>query len=141
MNKDTVVASLIGFGLGLVAAIVLWVVPRILPSAPKSPPKTSEVASVDVKGDANPPENFTVTSHKDGDVLKTADMTLEGRAQDTELVVVSTADTTAVVKPTQNLFKTPVTLKTGANHIVVTRLTKDVEESKTLFIYFYEDLL
>lgn len=141
MNKDTIVASTIGFSLGLVAAIMLWVVPRIMP---KNVPKPSPVASsqeIQVTNDEiSPTQGFTITSPQDGEVVPGEAVKISGVAPGAVTVTVTTPEQSQVATPnSQGEFSTTLALAEGANQIVVTSITKNAQDTKTLSVYQFAD--
>lgn len=139
MNKDTVVASVIGFSLGLVAAIALWVVPKIMPK----PNTSSQIADKTVNqeqpsaSEVNGASSFEITSPKDGEIVKSKDLNLTGKVTSATLVVVTTPTSSIVLTPSEKgEFSTSLTLTEGANPITVAAYTKDTNESQKLFIYY-----
>ncbi len=142
MNKDTVVASVIGFGLGLVAAIALWVVPRLLPkAAPATKPTQQETVEASPKTSSNPTQ-FAISSPQDGEITKNKSIKLEGNAPGTQMVVVSTnTDNTILTPKDTGSFSLNLDLNEGANHIVITSFNKDKQEVKELFVYYFADTI
>lgn len=139
MNKDTVVASVIGFSLGLVAAIALWVVPKIMPK----PNSSSQISDKTVNqeqplaSEVNGTSSFEITSPKDGEIVKSKDLNLTGKVTNATLVVVTTPTASLVLAPTEKGdFSTPLTLSEGANPITVAAYTGDSNESQKLFVYY-----
>lgn len=135
MNKDTVVASVIGFGLGLIAAVILWVVPRIAPktTAPKSTPQALSETAIS----SPTPAGFTISSLHDGEIAKSSSVLLEGKAPAGSLVVLDAPSDTQVVAPDKNgAFSISLTLAEGANQISVTNYYKGGQDNKTLSVYY-----
>jgi len=139
MNKDTVVASIIGFGLGLVAAIALWVVPRILPKLPqiKSPAK-KETAVTTTQN--NTPEGFTIATPQDGEISQADSITVKGKAANTKLVVISTTDKSQVITPSENgEYSAPVKLVEGNNEIVVSLISDETTKTEQINVFYFPD--
>lgn len=139
MNKDTVVASIIGFGLGLVAAIALWVVPRVLP---KAIPKIQEKETA-VEEQQKPEEKtsgFTVSVPSDGEITNEKTVKITGISSSNSLVVVSTFSDNETINPeTNGSFSTNIDLTEGSNEIVVTNYTPDKTETKRMFVFYYPE--
>ncbi len=137
MNKDTVTASIIGFGLGLIAAIALWVVPRILP---KNPPPASPSTQVIGTTDAAPsPETskISLTSPADGQIVTSGTIDVAGIAQGTSYVVVTTPQTNQVIKPDQeSRFVVPLDLIEGGNQIHVTAYLENQVTTIPVTVFF-----
>lgn len=140
MNRDTVVASVIGFGLGLVAAISLWVVPRMLP---KPTPKTTatETANSAVTSPDTAASGFEITSPKDGEIVKSATVALVGKTPDVEPVTIATATEMQVVSPTDGSYKADVTIKEGVNQIVASSLKAEGGATQTITVYYFNQEL
>ncbi len=138
MNRDTVVASIIGFSLGLVAAILIWVVPHLLPKTKTSPAPSSVVESSEEK-DTNQAIILEVNSPKNGDISKTKSIEIKGKSQNSKLLTISSQDDTQVITPANDgNFSAQVTLSDGGNEITVTSYNKNKEEHKELFVYLFE---
>ncbi|RJR15229.1 hypothetical protein C4579_02885 [Candidatus Microgenomates bacterium] len=143
MNKDTIVASVIGFGLGLIAAIALWIVPRVLHKQPTTvtaaPETNQEIALNNAPATQN---TLTVTSPSDGEIVNEKALTISGNAQDALFVVVTTDSVNDVMElDNGGTFSTEVTLHEGSNEIAVTRYTASGEETKRMFVYYYEEII
>jgi hypothetical protein len=137
MNKDTVVASVIGFGLGLVAAIALWVVPRVFPAKHVSPASTETVSASPTTSDTTA---FTLSTPVDGQITQDSSVKIEGTAKKDSTIVVSTTTGSTTITPDDGgKFSTKVDLSLGANDITVADFGDSTEESKELFVYYYQD--
>lgn len=139
MNKDTVVASIIGFGLGLVAAIAIWVAPHIIPKRTNT--VNTPIASQETS-DNNQVETLTldVPMPHDGDIAKTKEIEVKGKTQNATLVTVSSNDDTFVTTASQNgEFTVKINLSEGANEINVTSLTPNKQEHQQLFVYYVSE--
>jgi hypothetical protein len=140
MNKDTVVASVIGFGLGLVAAIVLWVVPRILPKTTSQTAKTENQAVAQVSPKSAVLGAFTIANPQDGEISKNKTIKIEGAAPKASVVIVSTASGSAAIAPKNDgSFSTNLDLNEGVNEVIITSLNPDKEEVKNLNIYYFAE--
>ena len=140
MNKDTVVASIIGFGIGLVAAVALWVVPRILPKTQPTSPKSPETVAEKTAEKNN--SSFTLSSPGDAEITKDKTVKIEGTASADSVIVISSATGSNTLTPKDNgSFSTTLELTEGANQMVVTSIAGNKEESKNIFIYYYPDTI
>lgn len=133
------VASFIGFGLGLIAAIALWVVPKFLPESLPKKTETKEVAqnsqAVEVTA-----SSFSLNEPLDGTIVATKTTKVAGTAKDATLIVVSTASSSAVLTPEENgEFSTDVNLIEGGNEITVTKYFKETEETKQMLVYYFTE--
>lgn len=137
MNRDTVIASVIGFGLGLVAAIALWVVPKMLPKADDSPKVTQQETKAEVAGKTSDTSVFSISTPQDGSITDKKSVNVAGLANDAHLVVVSTASQSAVITPSANgEFKADIDLTEGVNEIIVTKYAKDQDEQQKVMVYY-----
>ena len=142
MNKDTIVASVIGFSLGLVAAIALWIVPRFLHKSPDTTSKVADTNQEIVLETQKNTETLTVAQPVDGVIVNSEDLTVQGTASDALYVVVTTDSSNDVIEPEANgTFSADVTLHDGSNEIAVTRYTENGEETKSVFVYYYEEII
>lgn len=140
MNKDTVVASVIGFGLGLIAAIGLWVVPRILPKTKPAETPTTEISSETKAEQVSGTTSLEVTSPSDGQILKSDSLTIQGKATTAEYIVVTTTQEFQVVKPTPDgEFAAKFALQEGANEIRITGYQGNATEAKTLTVFYWKE--
>ena len=138
MNKDTVVASILGFGLGLIAAIMLWLMPKILPKTPPSSP-TSPLASIQASASSEPDKSeFKIDSPADGAIFTDESLTVKGEAPQASLVVAETQDQSQAVKTDKkDNFSTSLKLAEGGNYIVVTAYRNEKSDQKTLTVFYY----
>lgn len=133
MNKDVIVASCIGFGLGLIAAILLWIVPRVLPKLSPQKPHASVVASPQTEG------SLEITSPKDGEIIKNDTVRVEGKsAIGTKLVILSTASGEYPTSPKEDgTFSAEIKLTEGATEIMVTTFDENKHtETKTITVFY-----
>lgn len=138
MNKDTVVASIIGFSLGLVAAVLIWVMPHLLP---KTKPAVTGSPLIEASAENNPVEaiSLEVSSPADGNISKEKTVEIKGKAQNMKLLTVSTQDDTQIVTlAPDGSFSAKVTLAEGGNQIDVTGYNKNKEEHQQLYMYYFE---
>ena len=139
MNKDTVVASIIGFGLGLVAAIALWVVPRVLPKTSSTTANPSPVQVVESATTAND-NGLTITTPQDGEITTQAVAKISGKGSSLTRVIVSTSRETAVVETDKTgVFTATIALIEGANAISVVSLEHEKEANMQMTLYYYAD--
>ena len=141
MNKDTVVASVIGFGLGLVAAIALWIVPRLIPKTPITQKDNNQVLSETVQNSPSL-QTFDVTSPKDGDISKSADLKISGKASPNTLIFVSSSENNQSTQTDDSgNFSLPLKIHEGSNEIAVLNVSNGKEETKRLSVYFVDEEL
>lgn len=139
MNKDTVVASIIGFGLGLIAAIAIWVAPHILPkrSNTVNSPVVTDTASEEKPIEAT---ILTINTPLDGEIAKSKEIEVKGKSQNTMVVSVSTSDETTIAHLGQDgEFSVKIVLTDGANEIDVTSISPTKQEHQQLFVYYISE--
>lgn len=142
MNKDTLVASIIGLALGLVAAIGLWVVPRMLQKSTQLQPKTesSETASGSDKSPTSS-QDLAVNSPFDGEIIKSSQIKITGTAVKDALIVVTSSETQKVTRANDGNFSVDFDLKEGGNSLVVSALYANNEVSKNLNVFYFSENL
>ena len=139
MNKDTVVASIIGFGLGLVAAIALWVVPRVLPKLPQIKSPTQKEAVTETAQN-NAAEGLSITAPLNGEIIQSDTVTVKGKAAKTNLVIISTVDKSQVITPNENgEYSSPVKLVEGNNIIVVSLISDETTATEKINVFYFSD--
>lgn len=143
MNKDTIIASSIGFGLGLIAAIALWVVPRILPKTVPPPKSEDVIAQKNVEGETTTKEteeSISLSSPQNGEIITKNQVNLEGKVKDVQTVIVTTPQSNHIANPTaEGKFSTTLTLTEGANPIAVAAYSNGREIIKTLTVFYYAE--
>ncbi len=144
MNKDTVVASIIGFGLGLVAAIALWVVPRVLPKNLNTSPQPSAVSQTSTSASPLPEltaGSLVVRNVKDSEIVVSKEYQIEGSSPKAKYIVVITPTQSQVLTPdTNGNFSAALELNEGNNTIVVHTLGES-DDSLTVNVYYYEEAI
>lgn len=140
MSKDTLTASIIGFSLGLIAAIAIWVVPRILPKN-ITKPTPDNITQASASPTLSTSLSLDITSNKDGDIVKTKTLKLAGKTTNTIFVVVTTPTENQVVQPNGNGdFEVDLTLSLGGNQIAVSAVDYNNQDiTKNLNVYYYEE--
>ncbi|MEK7165886.1 MAG: hypothetical protein AAB874_03730 [Patescibacteria group bacterium] len=142
MNKDTVVASIIGFSLGLVAAIALWVVPRVLP---KQAPATDLVASSETGSkktpdvETNEAKSLVISAPQDGEIVNSARVGIKGTAEAADFIIISTPKDSIVLSPSNGEFSENLDLTEGNNELVFTKYSRGQYESKRLNVFYYAE--
>ncbi len=122
-GRETILAGVAGFALGLLAAWAVWSLPQFLPQkkapvAVESPaPNLAEAFSLSL----NQPE--------DGSLTETAEVTVSGKTQAGATVVINGPLTDEVVEAgNDGSFSSKLTLEEGANEINVTAYATDGSE-------------
>lgn len=122
LGRETILAGVVGFALGLLAAWAVWSIPQIIPKKPQLPPVAEEVTA---------PKEFilTLTQPTDEAILETPQASVSGKTEAGATVVISGPAGDEVVEATgDGTFSTTVTLEEGANEIVVTAYGPNDEE-------------
>lgn len=141
MNKDTVVASVIGFGLGLVAAIALWVVPRVLPKTlPSSSPALVAEKKVEGVTDQKTSDDMTISTPTEGEIFTANSIKVQGKTSATSLVVITTANSNEVLTPkSDGSFEASVNLIEGNNQILVASHQGAEEKVTPVSVFYYPE--
>lgn len=138
MNKDTVIASFIGFGLGLIAAITLWVVPRILPKNPQTQPTIQQETTSNEQ--ENKSKIFEISAPMDGSISESDTIKVSGSALGAQLIVIATATKNVVITPdASGNFSEDIGISEGGNNITITQYNETDYETKHLYIYYYPE--
>ena len=140
MNKDTVVASVIGFGLGLIAAIALWVVPKIMPStSPDTSPALAAKTAVESARDERSDAKFSITSPKDGDIVAADKIKLTGTSQATAVFLTSPIENVAAEVKSDGTYEASLTLTEGHNEILSTQIHEGSESATRVNVFYYPE--
>lgn len=144
MNKDALLATLIGFGIGLLITGAFLFGPTIIHSLPSlsfplpqfsfggSKPQVSPLPSP-------PPRvtGLTVTAPLSEALIEGEELLVSGTAPAGAVVVIAgPQDETVVAAAGSNTFAGEVTLVEGKNDFVVTGYIEQKEESVSLVIYY-----
>jgi hypothetical protein len=149
MNKDAVLATLIGFGIGLLITGLLLVGPNITKFLPKIKlPAISFSQSQQkpqVTATATPtPSQFAVTieSPLAESIENTTDLLVSGvTSPGSTVVIAGSADDTAVVAQTDGKYAGKITLVEGKNDIVVTSYSQTKQANQTITVYYTPESL
>lgn len=133
LSRETILAGVAGFALGLLAAWAVWSIPRVLPKK-ELPPPVQEVTV---------PEEFTLTLSEplDEAILETPEASVAGKTEAGATVVISGPLGDEVIEATgDGTFSTSLTLEEGVNEIVVTAYGKnDEEKTETRIVTFTKE--
>lgn len=147
MNKDALLATIIGFGVGLVIAALVFLGPTMMKNAPRfSLPNLSFMMSwlkLKSSGSAQPTptpqQNMALTIQSPlPDSIETKNETLiSGSVTPHSIVVIEgeSAETVAVAND-QGSFAGKIALNEGKNDIVITSYTKDAVQTQTVTVYY-----
>lgn len=140
MNKDTVVASVIGFGLGLIAAIALWVVPKIMPkTSPSSSPALAAKTAVESARDERSDAKFTITSPKEGDIVTSDKLKLTGMSQASAVFLTTSTENIVAQVKSDGTYETTLTLTGGHNEILATQIHEGSESATRVNVFYYPE--
>lgn len=142
MNRDALLATIIGFGIGLVLTGLLLFGPTIaknfpairLPkiSLPKFQTKPTPTEAPNTKT-----ESFTIDSPLPEAIESDESILVSGSAPKGTLVVVEGPSQEFVVSPNgDGKYQATVTLVEGRNDIYVTAYTQGIAEQKTVTIFY-----
>lgn len=123
-GKETILAGVAGFVLGLAAAWAVWSLPQILPQK-KSPTIVEQSPAPSLA------EGFSLTlaAPEDGALSDSGEVTVSGKTQAGATVVISGPSADDVLEASSDgSFTTKVTLDEGANEISVTAYATDGTE-------------
>jgi len=147
MNKDAVLATLIGFGIGLLITGLLLVGPNITKSLPKIKLPTISFSQPQKKPTVTPtptPSQFAVTIESPlADAIEnTTDLLVSGvTSPGSTVVIAGSADDTAVVAQTDGKYAGKITLVEGKNDIIVTSYSQTKQANQTITVYYTPESL
>lgn len=143
MNKDALLATLIGFGIGLLITGLLLVGPNILKMFPTITfPKFSFLQTQPSPTPTPTPKaaTFSLESPLPDAIENASDLLVSGTASPGSTVVIAgPSDESVVAVSSDGKFAGKITLVEGKNDITVTSLSKDKNESQTVTVYFTEE--
>ena len=144
MNKDALLATLIGFGIGLLITGAFLFGPNILAALPQlsfklpnfnfgaSQPGVSPIPSPTV-----PVTRLTVSAPLPEAITQSEELLVSGTApKGTTIVIAGPRDESVVSADENNTFAGVITQVEGKNDIVVTGYTEQKEESTQITVYY-----
>lgn len=153
MNKDALLATLIGFGIGLTITSALLFGPGLVKSLPtiSFPQITFSLPSISGGSTPLPQTTPSVKSAESGLVVESpsqayiatsADLLVSGTTTPQAIIVVQTEldDVTSSAKD-DGIFSAQVKLSEGRNDVVITSFSLGKLESKTVTVYFTTESL
>lgn len=147
MNKDALLATVIGFGVGLVIAALVFLGPTMMKSAPRfSLPDLSFITSLlkrrpsdSAKPTPMPQQTIALTIQSPlPDSIENKNETLiSGSVTPHSIVVIEgeSAETVAVAND-QGSFAGKIGLSEGKNDIAITSYAKDTVQTQTVTVYY-----
>jgi hypothetical protein len=145
MNKDALLATIIGFGVGLILTGLVFVGPSLFKSFPSfSMPKITWPNFFGSKTNLKPTptptkvnESLTVEAPLPESVETRSEILVSGKAKPRAIIVVETPDTEAVVVANEEgAFATKVTLTEGKNDIVVTSHEGQTIQTQIVTVFY-----
>ncbi len=143
MNRDALLATLIGLGMGLLITGIIVIGPSVFKLIPKiSFPKFSFPTSK--QANTTPtvtPATFTfsISSPVADSIVNTNDLLVSGNSYpDARVVVQSTIDEDVVLTDVQGNYAGKVTLTEGKNDIIVTSYSGSKIETKTVTLFYIQ---
>ena len=149
MNKDAVLATLIGFAIGLFITGLLLVGPNITKMLPKIKLPTITFSQSKQKPTVAPtagatPSQFTVTIESPlADAIEnSADLLVSGvTTPGSTVVIAGSVDDTAVVVQDDGKYAGKITLADGKNDIIVTSYLQTKQANQTITVYYTPESL
>lgn len=146
MNKDAVLATIIGFGVGLIIAGLVFLAPALVKDMPSiSLPDLSFLSTI-IQGNKNPQPTpkvtpishaFTVASPLDESVELREEVLISGTTAPESMVVLEDETNELVVLAnTKGAYAGKLTLSEGKNVLTVTSYANKKTETKTVTVYY-----
>jgi hypothetical protein len=147
MNKDAILATLIGFGIGLLITGLLLLGPNITKSLPKIKLPSISFSQSQQKTPVTPtptPSQFGVTIESPlADAIEnTTDLLVSGvTAPGSTVVIAGSVDDTVATAQADGKYAGKVTLAEGKNDIIVTSYLATKQATKTVTVYYTPESL
>jgi len=147
MNKDAILATLIGFGIGLLITGLLLVGPNITKALPKInlPAMTwfqSKQQQPNAPTPTPPPTGFTIESPLTDAIENTSEILVSGvTIPGSTVVIAGVVDDTVAVAQADGKYAGKITLTEGKNDIVVTGYDQTKQVNKTITVYYTPESL
>lgn len=145
MNKDAILASGIGFGVGLLITGGILLGPTLLSQITS---KTQEVRNQVQSPQVQPQKNndaqvagdqttsFSIDSHQSETIVDSDKISINGKAKDGTFVVIAGDLEEQAAVASGNTYSIPVLLKEGKNDITVTNIDGDQATVQKLTLYY-----
>lgn len=153
MNRDALLATAIGFIIGIGITSIVLFGPQLAKSLPNvtlphiSLPRFAENKTVQPPTDKivktnSPITKLTIDSPQPEAIVQSDSLTVNGRVPHDAVVLIGGYRDDVVTKPDANgNFTANVTLTEGRNVVTVTAISKDTAETETVTVYFTEEKL
>lgn len=126
LNRETILAGVAGFALGLLAAWAVLSLPQVTPK--KELPTIQKVTPSPVAGAFS----LTLSQPEDGAISSTTTTQVVGKTEKGTTVIISGSLGDEIIEATgDGSFSITVGLEEGVNEIVVTAYSPDEKEEKT----------
>ncbi len=143
MNKDAILASIIGFGIGLLITGGVIIGPRLLTQLKNNKGDVAS-ATTEKKTEASPtPESsksnqeLTIDSPTKETILHDSTTEVSGKAPSQAVIVIGTTEDETVVETKDTTsYKATVTLKEGKNDISVASILNGKETVERVTVYY-----
>lgn len=146
MNKDALLATLIGFGIGLLIMGLLLVGPNFSKSLPHialpniSLPNFTKRSTTTPSPTPTMPQSLTIDSPLPDSIELENSVLVSGSASPDSLVVIAGLLDETVVTPTDDgKFAGEVLLKEGINELIITMHKDDEATSQSVSIYYTQE--
>lgn len=142
MKKDVIIASLVGFALGSISALLVVNLPSLLKRSSQSQVTTANITPTIASLSKTIPL-LTIESPIDESIFPSKNIEISGKTTPgTILVLDADLENNVQVASNSGSFSFPTTLKEGANVIVVTAYNENGEgETKTLTVFYTSEKL
>lgn len=140
MNKDAILATLIGFGIGLLITGILLVGPNITKYLPKINLPTAASTPTPIPT----PSQFTVTIESPlADAIEnTSNLLVSGVTRPgASVVIAGSVDDTVAVAQADGKYAEKITLAEGKNDIIVTSYAQTKQASQSITVYYTPESL
>lgn len=141
MNKDALLATAIGFVIGLCITGLLLVGPSLLQKLPKIAFSMPQLPKMQIKKQEQPATKqaavpLTIDSPLNESIESQKELLLSGRAPSKSTIVIeANSSETAVMTTEDSKFAGKISLIEGKNDITVTSYTNGVPTSQSIIIY------
>lgn len=142
MKKETLIAVVLGIGLGVLVAVFM-----VIQSRQKQIAQTKTVGSIQITPTVqvkknSPQEVFEITSPGDNAIVSKNTVTIQGKAAKNSLIVAQSPIKNLVFKNDKETFSFEFPLALGENFILITSYPADIKTSsreKELHIFYLDE--
>lgn len=118
LGRETILAAVVGFLVGLLAAWAVWNIPQLV-SKKETPPSVQEQETLTTPQETT--FTLNLTQPDDGTILNEAEATIAGQTETGATVVINSPLEDKVIEATEEgKFSATLGLEEGVNEIVVT---------------------